>query len=93
MHVYNARVHTCIAVDPLSCSDISRVAFIGVSRQKHAVTFQEQWNFEEQQDFEEVRYFDVVTNENCIIIWLHLHMIIMDAQCSYKLLINVCKLP
>ena len=68
MHVYNARAHTCIVVDPLSCSDISHAAFIGVSRQKQVVTFQRRWNFEVQQDFEEVWYFDVVTNINCIII-------------------------
>ena len=51
---YNARVHTYIVVDPLPCGNISGVAFIGVSWQKHVATFWEQWDFKVWRDFQEI---------------------------------------
>ena len=39
--------HMYIPGDPLPCSEISRVAIIGLSLQKHAVRFQGQRDFEE----------------------------------------------
>ena len=45
-----------IAVDPLPCGEISRVAFIGTSLQIDAATFQGWRDFEMRRDFEEIRY-------------------------------------
>ena len=53
--MYNACVNTHIVVDSLPCGDILRVAFIGVSWLKYAVTFWGWWDFEVWQDFEEIR--------------------------------------
>ena len=54
--MYNVRAHMYIAGDPLPCSKISRVAFIGMSMQKHAARFRGRRDFEVQRDFEEIRY-------------------------------------
>ena len=53
--MYNRCVHTCISVDPLPCSEISRAVFFGMSLQKHAVTFRGQRDFEVWRDFKEIR--------------------------------------
>ena len=53
--MYNARAHTYMAADPLPYSKISRVAFIGMSWQKHVVTFRGRQDFEVQRDFEEIQ--------------------------------------
>ena len=44
---YNSRAHTYIDVDPVPCSEISRVAFIGISCLKYAATFRGRRDFEE----------------------------------------------
>ena len=36
---YNARVHMHIVVDPISCGEILRAAFIGMSWLKYVATF------------------------------------------------------
>ena len=54
-------------VDPLPCGKISRAAFIGMSWQKHAVTFRGWWDFEVRRDFEEIRYRYMET------VWPHKH--------------------
>ena len=47
-------VHTyIIAVNPLTCSEISRAAFIRMSWQQHVATYQGQQDFEVRQDFKE----------------------------------------
>ena len=53
--MYNTHVHMYIhvAVDPLPCSEILRVVFIGM---KYAVTLREWQDFEVQRDFEEIWY-------------------------------------
>ena len=59
MHINNIVMSMHIhveAVDPLPCSEILRVAFIGMSWQKRAVTFRGQWDFEVWRDFEEIWY-------------------------------------
>ena len=54
--MYNARVHTYVAVDPLPCGEILRLAFIGESLQKHAVTLLGRRDFKVRRDFKEIRY-------------------------------------
>ena len=45
----NACVHMYVVVDPLPCGEVSRVASLGMSWLKYAVTFRG------RQDFEEIR--------------------------------------
>ena len=52
--IMRVRVHTYIAVDPIPCGEISRVAFIGKSLQKHVATFQGRRDFEVWRDFKEI---------------------------------------
>ena len=49
----NARVHMEIAVNPVPCGEISRVAFIGTCWQIDAARFRG------RQDFEEIRYVKI----------------------------------
>ena len=53
---YSACEHTYIAGNPLTCGEILRVVFIGMSSQKHAATFRGRRDFEVQRDFEEIQY-------------------------------------
>ena len=56
--IFNVCAHMRIpvAVDSLPCHEISRMAFIGVSWQKHAAAFQGWQNFKVQRHFEEIQY-------------------------------------
>ena len=47
---------TCIqlSINTLPCGEILGAVFIGISWQKQAATFGDQWDFEVQQDFEEI---------------------------------------
>ena len=49
-----------IVGDPLPCGEISRVAFTGISMQKHAARFRGRRDFEVRRDFKEIRYVEMV---------------------------------